>query len=99
MGPTFTFTAELWEYQGTGAWTFVSMPADQADDIRGLTEGRRNGFGSVKVRAAINDSRWSTSIFPDSSRGTFVLPVKKSIRLAEGVAAGDAVTVVLELVL
>ena len=99
MGPTFTFTAELWEYQGKGAWTFVSLPAHQAEDIRDLTEGRRNGFGSVKVRAGINGSRWSTSVFPDSSRGTFILPVKKSIRLAEGVAAGDAVTVVLELVL
>ena len=99
MGPTFTFTAELWEYEGAGAWTFVSVPADQADDIRGLTEGRRRGCGSVKVRAAINDSRWSTSVFPDGSRGTFILPVKKSIRVAEGVEAGDAVTVVLELVL
>ena len=75
------------------------MPADQADDIRSLTEGRRRGFGSVKVRAAINGSRWSTSVFPDSSRGTFILPVKKAIRVAEGVEAGDAVTVVLELVL
>ncbi|MEO6200485.1 MAG: DUF1905 domain-containing protein [Cryobacterium sp.] len=99
MGPTFTFTAKLWEYEGKAAWTFVSMPADQAEDVRALTDGRRHGFGSVKVRAAINDSRWCTSVFPDSSRGTFILPVKKAIRVAEDVEPGDAVTVVLELVL
>ena len=99
MRPTLTFTAKLWEYPGKAGWTFVSVPADQSEDIRGVTEGLRHGFGSVKVSACIGDSRWSTSVFPDSSRGGFLLPVKKSIRLAEGVAAGDAVTVTLGLVL
>ncbi|TFC83333.1 DUF1905 domain-containing protein [Cryobacterium cheniae] len=99
MGPTFTFTAALWEYSGTGAWFFVSVPADQAEDIRTLTDGRRGGFGSVKVAAALNRSRWSTSLFPSSEEGTFVLPVKKAIRQAEGVGAGDPVTIVLELLL
>ncbi|TFC85158.1 DUF1905 domain-containing protein [Cryobacterium sinapicolor] len=99
MGPRFTFTAELWEYSGTGAWFFVSVPADQAEDIRSLIDGRRRGFGSVKVTAALNLSRWSTSLFPSNEVGTFILPVKKAIRLAEGVGAGDPVTIVLELLL
>ncbi|HSP75312.1 MAG TPA: DUF1905 domain-containing protein [Cryobacterium sp.] len=98
-GPTFTFTAELWEYPGTGAWFFVSVPADQAEDIRSLTDGRRGGFGSVKVAVAVNRSRWSTSLFPSSEDGTFILPVKKAIRQAEQVEAGDPLTVVLELLL
>ena len=98
-GPTFAFTAELWEYEGAAAWIFVSLPAELADDIRELTEGRRNGFGSVKVLAAIDDTRWSTSLFPDGARGTFLLPVKKAVRVAEGVTVGDAVTIHLQLVL
>ncbi|MCY7289544.1 MAG: DUF1905 domain-containing protein [Cryobacterium sp.] len=53
-GPIFTFTAELWEYPGKGAWIFVSVPPEQAEDIRSLTAGQRGGFGSVKVAAAIN---------------------------------------------
>ena len=99
IGPTFTFTAELWEYSGAGAWFFVSVPADQAEDIRSLTHGRRGGFGSVKVAAALNRSRWATSLFPSSEDGTFILPVKKAIRQAERVGAGDPVTIVLELLL
>ena len=98
-GPTFTFTARLWEYPGKGAWYFVSVPPEQAEDIRHLTEGRRGGFGSVKVGVAINGSRWSTSLFSSSTDGTFILPVKKAIRQAEQVHAGDPVTVVLELLL
>lgn len=96
-GPMFTFTAELWEYPGKGAWFFVSVPPEQAEDIRSLTDGRRGGFGSVKVAAAINRSRWATSLFPSSEEGTFILPVKKAIRQAEQVSAGDPVTVVLRL--
>ncbi|MBC7442894.1 MAG: DUF1905 domain-containing protein [Ramlibacter sp.] len=98
-GPTFTFTAALWEYQGAGAWVFVSVPADLAEDIRTVSEGRRGGFGSVKVRAGLNRSRWSTSLFPSTAEGTFILPVKKAIRQAEGVDAGDPVTIVLQLLL
>jgi len=51
----------------------------------------------VKVAAAINHSRWSTSLFTSSDDGTFILPVKKAIRQAEQVGAGDPVTVVLRL--
>ena len=98
-GPTFSFTAELWEYPGKGTWIFVSVPPEQAEDIRCLTDGRRGGFGSVKVVAAISRSLWSTSLFPSSEEGTFILPVKKAIRQAEQVEAGDPVTVVLRLLL
>lgn len=99
MGPTFTFTAQLWEYPGKGAWFFVSVPTNLAEDIRDLTEGRRGGFGSVRVGAVINHSRWSTSLFPSTAEGTFILPVKKAIREAEQVEAGDPVTIVLQLLL
>ncbi|MFN8020386.1 MAG: DUF1905 domain-containing protein [Acidimicrobiales bacterium] len=38
------------------------------------------------------------SIFPDSKRRTYVLPIKKPIRVAEGFDAGDTVTVELTVV-
>ncbi|TFC90958.1 MULTISPECIES: DUF1905 domain-containing protein [Cryobacterium] len=98
-GPSFTFTAELWEYSGQAAWIFVSVPADMAEDIRTVTDGRRGGFGTVKVQAGLGSSYWSTSLFPSSADGTFLLPVKRAIRRAHGVEAGDPVTIVLELLL
>ena len=88
-----TFTAELWLWEGDAAWTFISLPHDAADDIADLHDGRARGFGSVRVEVTIGASTWRTSIFPDSKRRTYVLPVKKAIRRAEDIAAGDRTTV------
>ena len=56
----------------------------------------RRGFGSVRVECAIGDVTWRTSVFPQTSGGYF-LPVKKDVCRRAGVAAGDEVTVMLEL--
>jgi hypothetical protein len=63
---------------------------------RRLELGKRRGFGSVKVGAQIGNSRWQTSLFPQKSGGWF-LPVKKPVRLAEGLDFGDEVAGELEL--
>jgi hypothetical protein len=57
---------------------------------RRLELGKRRGFGSVKVTATIGSSRWQTSLFPQKTGGWF-LPVKKPVRLAEGLDFGDDV--------
>jgi hypothetical protein len=90
---TFSFTAELWEYEGQGAWHFVSLPEGDADEIEATYGHRAGGFGSVRVRVTIGTTTWSTSIFPDRKRGTYVLPVKKAVRQAEGLAEGMHVDV------
>jgi hypothetical protein len=50
----------------------------------------------VKVEASINGISWRTSVFPQKSGG-YILPVKKEVRCRAGIAAGDDVTVSLEL--
>jgi hypothetical protein len=96
-----TFDAELWLWDARQAdsWTFVSLPAEASADIRELAAATpRRGFGSVRVRVAVGDSSWATSIFPDAGRGCYVLPIKKAVRLAERLTEGDVVTVTVELV-
>jgi hypothetical protein len=98
---TFTFNAALWLWaarQGE-SWTFVSLPAEASADIRELAgETPRRGFGSVRVRVTVGDSTWATSIFPDATRGTYALPIKKAVRTTEALEAGDHATVTVELV-
>ena len=53
------------------------------------------GFGSLKVRATIGDTPFQTSLFPSKELG-WLLPVKASVRKAEAIAEGDAVSVTLE---
>ncbi|WP_033337641.1 DUF1905 domain-containing protein [Catenuloplanes japonicus] len=91
------FEAPLWEWDARQeSWTFVSLPADVSEDITHLTAGLRRGFGAVKVRAAIGRSEWSTSIFPDKARGSYVLPVKRAVREKNGLVVGGVATVTVE---
>lgn len=95
----YRFTTELWEHAGESAWHFVTLPEDCADEITAVTDGRRRGFGSVRVEVTLGPTTWRTSIFPDKSSGSFVLPVKKPVRSAAKVGAGDLVEVELTLLL
>jgi Domain of unknown function (DUF1905) len=87
------FNGELWEWDGAAAWHFISLPGEVADHIRELFGGRAGGFGSVRVEVTIGSSRWRTSVFPDKSRDTYLLPVKKQIRMSEQLEAGSTAAV------
>lgn len=78
------FHAPLWRHNGAAAWWFITLPTDVADEIEFRTAGQRRGFGSVRVEAHVGDTTWRTSIFPDAASRSYLLPVKKAVRLAEG---------------
>jgi Domain of unknown function (DUF1905) len=91
------FDAEIWEYSPDkpGSWHFLTLPVDVAEDVA-FEAGPRGGFGSIRVEVSIGSSTWRTSLFPDSSSDSFVLPVKKPVRTANGLQAGDVCQVRLE---
>jgi hypothetical protein len=92
------FQSELWVWAARPdqGWTFVSLPVNESEEIKEMTGGVRRGFGAVRVEARIGTSVWRTSIFPDAGRGCYVLPVKKAVRKAQRIAAGDAARVRVE---
>lgn len=90
VGPVFRWDAR------SDAWFFTSLPEPLSEEIREIPRIPR-GFGSIPVRVSIGRSTWRTSIFPDGSRGTYVLPLKKSVRVSEGIVEGDDVGVSIEL--
>lgn len=96
----FVFDGDLWIWDArrSDTWTFVSLPTETSEEIRDLAAGRRRGFGSLRVRVTIGSSTWTTSIFPDSARNCYVLPVKRAIRTKEALEAGDTATVTIELI-
>jgi hypothetical protein len=93
----FRFTAELWEWTARDNWFFVSLPVDDSAEIQDRPLPP-SGFGAVKVRATIGKTEWVTSIFPGSHTQGYSLPVKKSVRVAEGIQPLDRVEVKVELV-
>ena len=94
-----TVTAPIWLWSGgKGSWHFLTVPPEQSVEIRleSASSGPRRGFGSVRVAVAIDGVGWRTSIFPHKSGG-YILPIKADVRRRAGIAAGDEVTVMLEL--
>ena len=86
----------IWKGEAAGRWHFITVPEEQSDEIRAHAFGTPRGFRSVKVDACIGEVRWRTSIFP-LNRGGYLLPLKKEVRCRAGIAAGDEVTVELDL--
>ncbi len=96
MAPTYRFSAPLWEPDVEPAWVFLSLPTDRSDEISDLTPDAP-GFGSVPVSVTIGGSNWKTSLFPSKQAATYVLPVKRAVRQAEGIDVGDVVEVTISL--
>ncbi len=94
-GP-YAFTAELWLHPGEGGWHFLTVPPEIGADIAERTTAARRGFGSVRVTAVVDGTAWRTSLFPDAATRSYLLPVKRSVRTAARLRAGDLVEVELE---
>jgi Domain of unknown function (DUF1905) len=106
MTETHIITTPLWLWTTATApasWHFLTISGQPADDIhatalmRRIEGGPKRGWGSIKVRATVGNTRWDTSIFPDNQRG-WLLPVKAAVRKVEGLVVGEDVTVMVELV-
>ncbi len=92
-------TAPVWLWNpGKGSWHFLTIPPEQAIEIRLESIGHRGGFGSVRVACAIGPVRWQTSVFPERKTGGYILPLKADVRRRADIAAGDEVTVVIDLI-
>jgi hypothetical protein len=81
---------------------YVRITGDAADAIRlaaltGQWLDRKGRFGTAKVTATIGGTSWANSVFPDKESGGWFMPVKKAVRLAEGLEEGEMVKLTVEL--
>ena len=90
-----TAPLRLWTGE-TASWHFITVPEGLSEDIRLHSLANRGGRGSVRVEARIGDVIWRTSVFPQKSGG-YLLPVKADVRRLANIAAGDDVSLTLEL--
>jgi Domain of unknown function (DUF1905) len=103
LSETITHTGPLWRWttdKAPAAWHFVTIDGAAGEALSATALMRRlerslGGFGSLKVTATIGDSAFKTSVFPAKELG-WLLPVKASVRKAEGIGEGDVVEVRLE---
>jgi hypothetical protein len=85
------FTGELWYWRGPAPFHFITVPERQSAAIEDLSRQVSYGWGMVPVAAQIEDTEWTTSLFPKD--GGYVVPVKDAVRRAVDLEVGDTVTV------
>ncbi len=97
MAAVYEFSSPVWQWRArSDAWYFVSVPEDASDEITARSEGLRGGFNSVPVQVTVGRTSWRTSIFPGGD-GRYSLPLKKAVRVAEGIELDSVVDVTIEL--
>ncbi|MBB5234519.1 DUF1905 domain-containing protein [Deinococcus budaensis] len=89
------FSGPLWFWRGPAPWYFVTVPAQHGGSLKAASGLVTYGWGMIPVRARVGRTEWKTSLFP--KEGLYVLPVRASVRQAEGIGEGDLVTVRMEI--
>lgn len=93
----YQLQAKVFKYPGMAGWFFASLPRAVAAEIKNGFGQKRRGWGAIPVDATIGQTAWKSSIFPDSKSGTYLLPLKLSIRKREGVKDGSVVALALRI--
>ena len=85
------FSGEIWCWRGPAPWFFVTVPEAECVELQAAAGALSYGWGMIPVRVGINDTEWTTSLWPKDGR--YVVPVKAAVRRAEQVGEGDTVVV------
>jgi len=88
------FESRIWYWRGPAPWFFVTVPDKQCNDLRAISGFVTYGWGMIPAKVRIGKTEWTTSLFPKD--GSYIVPIKASVRKAEDLEEGDKVTVQLE---
>jgi hypothetical protein len=90
------FDGEIWYWRGPAPWYFVTVPTEQCDHLRAIAGSVTYGWGMIPAKARIGVTGWKTALWPKDGR--YIVPIRASVRAAEGLDVGDTVTVRLEVI-
>jgi uncharacterized protein DUF1905 len=92
-GPEFEveFSGDVWYWRGPSPYHFVTVPDEESAALESAAALVTYGWGMIPVAARIGRTGWTTSLWPKD--GKYIVPVKTSVRQAEGIEVGDSVTV------
>jgi hypothetical protein len=90
----FEFRGAIWYWRGPSPYHFLTIPEKQSAELKEIVHLVTYGWGMIPVQARIGGTSFTTSLF--HKEGFYVLPLKDSVRKAEGLAEGDHVTARIE---
>jgi hypothetical protein len=72
----------------------VTVPPEQCQELKAISGAVTYGWGMIPVRVRIGKTEWKTSLWPKD--GSYIVPIKASVRKAERIDEGDQVTIRLD---
>jgi len=84
----------IWYWRGPAPYHYLTVPEEVRDGLREWAF-ISYGWGMIPVTATIGDTTWPTSLFPKD--GGYVLPLRDSVRAAEGLEIDDVPAVTLRI--
>lgn len=94
MPVNIEFNGKIWFWRGPAPWYFVTVPAEQGRNLKAIAGLVTYGWGVIPVQVRIGRTEWETSMFPKD--GSYIVPIKASVRKAENIDEGDEVMVQLK---
>jgi hypothetical protein len=85
------FSGEIWFWRGPAPHHFITVPDEECGELEAASAFVTYGWGMIPVAAQIGATGWTTSLVPKDGR--YIVPIKASVRNAEGLELGDTVTV------
>jgi Domain of unknown function (DUF1905) len=85
------FSGEIYFWRGPAPYHFITVPDEECGALEAASAFVTYGWGMIPVTAQIGATEWRTSLFPKDGR--YIVPVKASVRNAEGLELGDTVAV------
>ncbi len=88
------FEGEIWYWRGPSPFYFVTVPEQESRELQAMLRFVTYGWGMIPAAVRIGGTAWRTALFPKDGR--YIVPLKASVRQAEGLDVGDTVTLRLE---
>jgi hypothetical protein len=86
----FAFEGAVVEWRGPSPFYFVAVPEEESADIKFAAKGIEY-WGQVPVTVRINDTDFTTALFPKDGR--YLLPLKDVVRASAGIGVDEVVAV------
>lgn len=88
------FDGKIWFWKGPAPWYFVTVPEKECGDLKAMLKFVTYGWGMIPANVRIGKTEWRTAMFPKD--GSYIVPIKASVRKAEKIEEGNTVTLRLQ---
>jgi hypothetical protein len=89
----YTAKGKVWVYPGLGGWHFIYVDRPLAEKVKNDGKQSIYGAGFIGIRATLGATSWDTAPFPSKKDSTYLLSIKKAVRIKEACYDGDVITI------